>query len=92
MLSGTIEYASHRYPGYSRGTFFVSESKKQIEPGGEPGVDYARFDIRNEAIGYTEEMEKLDTIIEYARSQNLKILIGVYGMEIWYTSDFLDYP
>ena len=88
----TIDYASYRYPGYSRGSFLVNESKKQIDIAKELGVNYVRFDIRNEAINYPEEMKKLDTIIEYARSQNLGILIGAYGMETWYNSNFLNYP
>ncbi len=88
----TIDYASYRYPGYSRGTFSVDKSKKQIDLAKGLGVDYVRFDIRDEAVNYPEEVEKLDEIIEYARLRNLKILIGVYGRETLYTNDFLSYP
>jgi len=88
-----IEYASYRYPGFWRGLILVNESKKQIDLAKELGVDFVRFDIRNEMLGYPEEVEKLDTVIAYARSQNLKIYIGVYGMETWYTWESMgDYP
>ena len=88
-----IDYASYRYPGFWRGLILVNESKKQIDLAKELGVDFVRFDIRNEAINYPEEMEKLDTIIAYARSKNLRIYIGVYGMESWYNwKDMWNYP
>ncbi|MEX2690207.1 MAG: cellulase family glycosylhydrolase [Candidatus Njordarchaeum guaymaensis] len=88
-----IDYASYRFPGFWRGLILVNESKKQIDLAKELGVDFVRFDIRNEAINYPEEMEKLDTIIAYARSKNLRIYIGVYGMESWYNwKDMWNYP
>lgn len=79
-----IDYASYRYPGFWRGLILINESKKQIDFAKELCVDFVRFDIRNEAITSSTEMEKLDEIISYTRSKNLKIYIGVYGMETWY--------
>ncbi|MCD6571496.1 MAG: cellulase family glycosylhydrolase [Deltaproteobacteria bacterium] len=85
MTFGTIiEYASYRYPGFWRGLILVDESKEQIDLARELGVDFVRFDIRNEAVLASTEMTKLDEIIDYARSKDLKIYIGVYGMETWY--------
>jgi len=88
-----IDYASYRYPGFWRGLILVDESKKQVDLAKELGVDFVRFDIRNEALGSSDEMAKLDTIIAYARSQNLKVYIGVYGMETWYNwANMGNYP
>lgn len=88
-----IDYASYRYPGYWRGLILTDESKQQINLAADLGVDFVRFDIRNEAISSSTEMAKLDEIIDYARSKELSIYIGVYGMEAWYDwNRMADYP
>ncbi len=78
-----IDSASYRYPGHDNGLIDLDNAKKEIDAVKELGVDFARFDIRNETLKYPEEMQKLDEVISYARSKNLEIYIGVYGMESW---------
>jgi hypothetical protein len=84
-----VDYASYRYPEFWRGPILTNESKEQIDLAKQLGIDFIRFDIRNEAIDYPEEMEKLDTIIAYARSKSLKIYLGVYGMETYYNWELI---
>ena len=88
-----IDYASYRYPGFWGGLILVNESKTQIDLAEELGVDFVRFDIRNEAVLSSSEMTKLDQVIDYSRLKDLKIYIGVYGMETWYDWDHWgEYP
>ena len=85
MSSGVIiDYASYCYPGFWRGLVLVNDSKTQVDLAEEPGVDFVRFDIRNEVISSSTEMAKLDQIIGYVRLKDLKIYIGAYGMETYY--------
>ncbi|RLG14659.1 MAG: hypothetical protein DRN71_02780 [Candidatus Nanohalarchaeota archaeon] len=78
-----IDSASYRYPGHDNGPVDLNNAKKEVDAAKELGVDFVRFDIRNEMLEYPKEIQKLDDIIDYARSKNLEIYIGVYGMESW---------
>jgi len=82
----TIDSACYHYPGHDYGPIDLENSKKEVDAAKELGVDFIRVDIRNETLGFPDEVQKLDEIIRYARSKNLKIYIGVYGKEGWLPS------
>lgn len=84
----TIDSACYHHPGHNYGPIDQEGSKKEVDVAKDLGVDFIRIDIRNETIGFSDEMQKLDEIIGYARSKDLKIYIGVYGMEGWLASIF----
>lgn len=87
MLFGiTIDSVGYRFPDSYLGPIDLKNSKKEIDIANDLGADFVRFDIRNETLGYPGEVKKLDEIIDYARSKNLKVHIGVYGMETWLSS------
>lgn len=54
-------------------------AKKEVDAAKDIGVDFVRFDIRDELISSPEELKKLDEIIDYTRAKDLKIYLGVYG-------------
>jgi len=83
IFGATIDSASYRYPEGNNGPVDLENAKKEVDAAKDLGVDFVRFDVRNEALNYPEEMQKLDDVIDYARSKDLKIYIGVYGMESW---------
>lgn len=78
-----IDSASYRFPGHDNGPIDLENAKKEVDAAKELGGDFVRFDIKNEMLEYPEEIQKLDDIIDYAQSKDLKIYIGVYGMESW---------
>ena len=82
----TIDSACYHYPGHDYGPIDLENSKKEVDAAEELGMDFIRIDIRNETLGFPGEVQKLDEIISYARSKELKIYIGVYGMESWLAS------
>lgn len=87
MLFGTtIDSVGYRFPDSYLGPIDLNTAKREIDLADDLGVDFVRFDIRNETLGYFGEVEKLDEIIDYARTKNLKVHIGVYGMETWLSS------
>ncbi|RKY17362.1 MAG: hypothetical protein DRP63_03825 [Planctomycetota bacterium] len=61
----------------------MDNSLKEVDKAEELGVDFVRIDLRNETLQYPDEITKIDTIVNHARSKGLKIYIGVYGMESW---------
>ena len=61
-----IDSASYRFPGHENGPIDLENSKKEVDAAKELGVDFVRFDIRNETLMYPEEVQKLDDIISYA--------------------------
>lgn len=85
-FGATVDSTSYRYPGHWYGSIDEEGSKKEIDAMAEMGMDFFRIDIRNETLGFPQEVNKLDNIIAYGRSKNLKVYIGVYGMEKWLAS------
>ncbi len=86
VFGATVESASYRYPGHWFGAIDEENAKKEIDAISELGADFIRIDIRNETLNYPEEVKKLDNIVAYGRSKNLKIYFGAFGMETWMAS------
>lgn len=85
-FGATVDSASYRYPGHWYGPVDEEGSKKEIDIIADMGMDFFRIDVRNETLGFPDEVKKLDNIIAYGRSKNLKLYIGIYGMETWLAS------
>ncbi len=91
----TINDACYHAPNLPYGPINLENSLKEVDKAKELGVDFVRIDIRNETLQYPDEINKIDSIVNYARSRGLKIYIGVYGMESWLPASFwdmLNYP
>ena len=86
----TIDSACYHSPNLPYGAINLSNSLKEVDKAKELGVDFIRIDIRNETLQYPDEINKIDSIVNYARSKGLKIYIGVYGMESWLPASFWD--
>lgn len=86
VFGSTVDSASYRYPGHWYGSIDEEASKREIDVMAEMGIDFFRIDIRNETLGYPEEMKKLDNIVSYGRSKGLRVYFGVFGMETWMSS------
>ena len=87
MIFGTtIDAVGYRIPDSYLGSINYDDAKKEIDVAKDLGMDFVRFDIRNETLAYPDEINKLDMTIDYARNKDLKIYIGVYGMETWLSS------
>lgn len=87
-LGVIIDSASYHAPNLPYGSVNLENSLREVDKAKELGVDFVRIDIRNETLQYPEEINKLDSIINYARSKSLEIYIGVYGAESWLPSSF----
>ncbi len=86
----TIDDACYHAPNLPYGEINLENSLREVDMAKELGVDFIRIDIRNETLQYPDEINKLDSIINYACSNELKIYIGVYGMESWLPASFID--
>ena len=86
VFGATVDSASYSYPGHWYGSIDEEASKREIDAMVEMGIDFFRIDIRNETLGYPEEMKKLDNIVSYGRSKGLRVYFGVFGMETWMSS------
>ena len=65
-----IDSASYHYPGHDNGPIDLENAKKEVDTAKDLGVDFVRFDIMNEMLGYPEEIRKFDDIIDGIKKIN----------------------
>ena len=58
-------------------------AKRQIDLISDLGADAVRFDLEKNNLENADEMEKLDSVMEYARKKKLKAILACRGRESW---------
>jgi hypothetical protein len=81
-FGAVVDAASHSIGG-KNSVIDREGAKKEIDLISEAGGDVARFNLERRSLEDAGELEKLDWLIDYARSRQMKIFLAYQGRESW---------